>query len=65
MDNKDQFGRRRDCHFCLTGTKKVICTVLKDFYNSEKDSLNLCGDCPFYKTDEDFWEGWKIKKEVS
>ena len=35
MDNKDQFGRRRDCHFCLTGTKKVICTVLKDFYNSE------------------------------
>ena len=29
MDNKDQFGRRRDCHFCLTGTKKVICTVRK------------------------------------
>ncbi len=64
MENIDQFGRKRDCHFCITGTKKIFCSVLKDFYNSEKDCQNLCGDCPFFKTDSEFWEGWKNRKGI-
>ncbi len=50
---KDLRGRRRDCHFCIVHNKNYMCTALEKFYNSE-DKTDLCGKCPFFKTDEEF-----------
>lgn len=54
-------GRKTDCHFCSVRNAKATCHVLKDFYNADKPDMadNLCGGCPFYKTDEEFWAGFK------
>ncbi len=58
--NKDLRGRRLDCHFCTTRKNTVVCSVLKEFYNADKfEDDNLCGDCPFFKTEKEFWDGWK------
>lgn len=64
MNNRDVLGRRRDCHFCVNGTKKAFCAILKDFYNAEEDRENLCGECPFFKTDADFFAGWENRKGI-
>lgn len=64
MENKDELGRRRDCHFCVTGSRKIFCSVLKEFYNIDKDGFDLCGKCPFYKTDKEFLEGWSKRKPI-
>lgn len=56
---KDAQGRRLDCHFCTRRSKGLSCTVLKDFYNAGNDNKDeLCGECPFFKTEDDFWKGW-------
>lgn len=62
MTNRDELGRRRDCHFCVSGTRKVFCVILKDFYNAEAERDNLCGECPFFKTDADFFAGWSSRR---
>lgn len=59
MELRDNLGRRTDCHFCTNGRSKIKCSVLKDFYNIEDDPENLCGECPFFKTEADFWAGWR------
>ena len=53
----DECGRRTDCHFYLNNGHKTVCTALRDFYNAE-DLTDMCKDCPFFKTDDEFWEGW-------
>lgn len=55
---KDEMGIRRDCHFCMQRGTRVTCTALEEFYN-ETDKTDLCGKCPFYKTDKEFWDGWR------
>ena len=62
MEMKDNLGRRRDCHFCTNGTRKVSCSVLKDFYNIENDLTDQCGECPFFKTEEQFRAGWSKRR---
>lgn len=59
MKQTDELGRRLDCHFCNMGKIKTVCTILKDFYNRENSSSDLCGDCPFFKTEDEFWSGWQ------
>lgn len=58
MTMKDDMGRRRDCHFCMERGTKITCTALEEFYN-ETDKTDLCGKCPFFKTETEFWDGWR------
>ncbi len=58
MENElDKYGRRLGCHFYSNNGSRVSCTALRSFYN-EDDNKNQCGSCPFFKTDEEFMEGW-------
>lgn len=54
---RDKRGRLRECHFCVSRYKNYVCTALEKFYNFE-DKENMCGNCPFFKTDEEFLKGW-------
>lgn len=62
MEYRDELGRRRNCHFCTTGTRRVSCSALRDFYNRENSEKNLCGECPFFKTEAEFWAGWRKRR---
>ena len=44
---------KKNCHFFIEG-KYPSCKALKALYNTSD-----CGECPFFKTKEQFWEGWK------
>ncbi len=55
---RDKRGRIRECHFCISKNKNYVCTALEKFYNFE-DKENMCGNCPFFKTDEEFMKGWR------
>ncbi len=55
---RDKRGRLRECHFCVSKYKNYVCTALEKFYNFE-DKTNMCGNCPFFKTDEEFLKGWR------
>ena len=57
----DNYGRRLDCHFLAIHPKNTYCPVLKSFYN-DTDYCNLCKNCPFFKTDEEFMAGWKRRR---
>lgn len=49
-------GGRTDCHFYHNNGKKPSCQALREFYN-EEDKNNICGKCPFFKTDEEYIRG--------
>ena len=53
---KERFIYRKDCHFFMEGTKKNCCTALRNFYNYP--DVNMCGQCPFHKTHEEFKRGF-------
>lgn len=53
----DSFGRRISCCFYKNENGQVQCQALTDFYNVE-NRMHQCGKCPFYKTEEEFKEGW-------
>ena len=55
---KDNAGRNIDCHFLDEKRKRYRCTILIDFYNAS-NIFDICGKCPFYKTDEEFIKGWR------
>lgn len=67
MINVDYLGRYTDCHFCSVRAKGTSCIVLKDFYNAENPDKaeKLCEGCPFYKTDEEFWKGFRSRGEMT
>lgn len=56
----DFHGRKIECHF-FSFRREPTCTVLRDFYNADKPEMShrLCENCPFYKTNEEFREGFK------
>lgn len=58
---KDEEGRITDCHFFKPGGRRPTCTALVDFYNAA-NLKDQCGECPFYKTDAEFDEGWKRRR---
>lgn len=49
-------GGREDCHFYKQKGKKPSCQALREFYN-EEDKNDICGKCPFFKTDEEYIKG--------
>lgn len=49
-------GGREDCHFYKHNGKKPSCQALREFYNVA-DTNNICGKCPFFKTDEEYIKG--------
>lgn len=51
MDKKYHY--KQNCHFLLNGKS---CKLLKNFYNFP--DLNACGECPFFKTTEEFKKGF-------
>ena len=55
----DEYGRITNCHFFhIKGTSKV-CTALCDFYNADNIDIDrLCENCPFFKTDAEFWDDY-------
>lgn len=56
----DLMGRKLDCHFCAQRKNTLICSVLKEFYNADNPrNGDLCGECPFFKTEEEFWDGFR------
>ncbi len=59
--NKNLQAVRTDCHFCSVKKSRISCMVLKDFYNAENPDKkdDLCGNCPFFKTEKEFWDGWR------
>lgn len=59
---KDECGRYTDCHFLQQRRRRMQCLALKDFYNAD-DLKNLCKDCPFFKTDEEFEKGWNNRRK--
>lgn len=54
---RDKRGRIRECHFCECRHKNYYCNALENFYNAQ-DKNDMCGRCPFFKTDEEFMKGW-------
>lgn len=56
---------RTECHFCSVKKSSIVCMALTDFYNAEKPEKerDLCGGCPFFKTEREFWDGWKRRKK--
>lgn len=48
---------RTDCHFYEQRGNKQTCSALCDFYASDK-YIKSCGNCPFFKTDEEYEAGW-------
>ncbi len=53
----DSCGRRTTCYFYKNVNGNPNCRALTDFYNVENEK-NQCGNCPFYKTEKEFKEGW-------
>ena len=49
-------GGRTDCHFYKDNGKRPSCQALRKFYN-EDDPSDICGKCPFFKTDEEYING--------
>lgn len=49
-------GGRDDCHFYKSHNDKASCQALRDFYNAN-DPEDICGKCPFFKTDEEYIKG--------
>lgn len=53
----NEHGIITNCHFCKTRGKTQVCNALDDFYNADSgDTSNLCGKCPFFKTERQFWD---------
>ena len=47
-----------ECYFLMKSRERPACGILKSFYNyKEKD--NPCGDCPFFKTREEYIKGFE------
>ncbi|MBQ3426486.1 MAG: hypothetical protein IJH37_05000 [Clostridia bacterium] len=61
MMNKDENGFARSCHFLRTDKRRPQCSALVDFYNAA-DLHDQCGNCPFFKTDDEFNAGWNNRR---
>lgn len=48
------FITNKDCYF----ENKNECSALTDFYNFP--NKNACENCPFFKTEKEFWKGYNI-----
>lgn len=55
--NKDKAGYAVDCHFLKKRGESKECQCLVDFYNSS-DISDMCGICPFFKTEAEFKDGF-------
>lgn len=56
---------RADCHFFRTDKKqRCQCMALSNFYNAENHD-DYCGECPFFKTDEEFKTAWNRAKRLN
>lgn len=58
----DECGRRTECHFLQKRGGVAFCLALEDFYNWE-DTRDMCGNCPFYKTDEQYEAGLLLSRK--
>lgn len=55
MPSIDDSGRALDCHFLIVRSAGYRCLALESFYNAA-DPTDLCFGCPFFKTDEQFYD---------
>lgn len=58
---RDNRGRIKDCYFYAHKNKQVICKALVKFYNYE-NVKDMCGNCPFFKTPEEYLAGMRNKR---
>lgn len=58
----DYADLKTDCHFYENRKGKHRCAALCDFYAADKPG-QMCGNCPFFKTDEEFEQQWGRRAE--